>query len=129
MRYLRGSLIVLALVLLAAHLSRADRHALAGFVLLLPFLLFVRASWAGWTLRVVLFVGGLEWIRTLFRLVGLRRSMGEDWARLAIILVAVAVLTFVAARAVRIASASSDPRPGPAGGSSGDGSDASSPSG
>jgi hypothetical protein len=116
MRYLRGVLVVLALVLLAAHLSRADRNALAGLVLLLPFLLFVRAPWAGWTLRTVLFVGGLEWIRTLFRLVGLRRSVGEDWARLAVILLAVAAVTFAAAKAVRIAGRGESPRPGPASG-------------
>lgn len=113
MKYLRGALIVLALVLLAAHLSRADRNALAGLLLLLPFLLFVRAPWAGWTLRIVLFVGGLEWIRTLFRLVGVRRSMGEDWARLAVILLAVAAVTFVAARAVRIAGGVDRYPPGP----------------
>jgi len=129
MRTLRAALIVLALLLLAAHLSRADRNALAGLVLLLPFLLFVRAPWAGWTLRAVLFVGGLEWIRTLFRLVGLRRSMGEDWARLAVILVAVAALTFMAARAVRIADVSPGSRPGPAGGSAGSGSGGDRPSG
>jgi hypothetical protein len=121
MRVLRVVLIVLALVLLAAHLSRAGRGALGGVVLLLPLLLLVRAPWAGWTLRIVLFIGGLEWIRTLMRLAGERRAMGEDWGRLAIILLAVAAVTFGAALAVRIRTANdggatgSGPGPTPAG--------------
>ena len=108
-RVLRTVLVVLALVVLAAHFSRAGSAPLAGLILLSPLLLFVRAPWAGWTLRVLLLVGGLEWIRTLVRLAGERRAAGEDWARMAVILGVVAVLTLAAAWVVRVAR--HDPEP------------------
>lgn len=102
MKTLRIVLIVLAFVVLAAHFSRAGSGLLAGLILLAPLLLLVRAPWAGWTLRVALLLGGLEWIRTAVRLVGQRRAEGDDWTRLVVILVAVAIVTFAAAWAVRI---------------------------
>ena len=103
MRILRLILIVLAFVVLAAHFS------LAVLALVAPHLLLLRKPWAGWTLRVALLLGGFEWIRTTVRLVGQRRAEGDDWTRLAIILVAVAILTFAAAWAVRIRSAGDRP--------------------
>lgn len=98
---LRVVLVVLACALLAAHFSRAGIDLLAGLSLGLPFLLLVRKPWARWTLRIALVLGGLEWLRTLVRLVSERRSQGEDWIRLAAILAAVALVTFLAAQAVR----------------------------
>lgn len=112
MRVLRVVLIVLALVVLAAHFSRAGHQGLAGLMLLLPLLLLVRAPWAGWTLRAVLILGGLEWVRTLLRLVGERRALGEDWARLAIILLVVSAVTFAAAVVVRIRALEEGGEPG-----------------
>jgi hypothetical protein len=102
MRILRIVLIVLAFVVLAAHLSRAGTDVFAGLILLAPLLLFVRQPWAGWTLRLALLLGGFEWIRTVVRLVGERRAAGDDWIRLAVILVAVALLTFLASWAVQV---------------------------
>jgi hypothetical protein len=102
MKILRMVLIVLAFVVLAAHLSRAGSNLLAALILLAPLLLYLRKPWAGWTLRVVLLLGGLEWIRTVVRLVGDRRAAGDDWTRLAVILVSVALLTFLASWAVRV---------------------------
>ena len=102
MKILRIVLIVLAIVVLAAHLSRAGSSLLAGSILLAPLLLFVQEPWAGWTLRLALLLGGFEWIRTVVRLVGERRAAGDDWTRLAVILVAVALLTFLASWAVRV---------------------------
>jgi len=101
MRILRTVLIVLAFVVLAAHFSRAGSTLVAGAFLLAPLLLLVRESWARWTLRIALLIGGLEWIRTTVRLVGERRALGEDWTRMAVILSVVALLTFLAAWAVR----------------------------
>ena len=51
---------------------------------------------------MALLLGGLEWIRTLIRLVSERRAAGDDWLRLAVILAAVSLVTFAAAKAVRI---------------------------
>jgi hypothetical protein len=117
MRALRTVFISLAFVLLAAHFSRAGHDGVAVLAVLLPLLLFVRKPWARWSLRVVLLVGAVEWLRTLFRLVGERRAMGADWARLAAILGAVSVVTLLAAWAVRV-SPSVDPGIADAGGES-----------
>jgi hypothetical protein len=102
MRILRIILIVLAFVVLAAHVSRAGSNLFAGLILLAPLLLRVQEPWAGWTVRVALVLGGFEWIRTVVRLVGERRATGDDWTRLAVILGVVALLTFLAAWAVRV---------------------------
>ena len=45
-------------------------------------------------LQVVLFVGGLEWIRTLFINIASRSDTGEPWMRMALILGAVALFTW-----------------------------------
>ena len=111
MKSARIVLIVLALVILAAHFSRAGADLVAGLVLVVPFLLFVRKPWAAWVLRIALLLGGLEWLRTLVRLVGERRAIGEDWIRLAVILCAVVLVTFLAAKAVRMPQPSPDPGP------------------
>ncbi len=95
-------LIVVAFVLLAAHFSRAGEDGIAVVALALPLLLAVHRPWAGWALRVLLVAGTLEWLRTLLRLVAERRAAGDDWVRLAVILAAVAVVTLLAAFAVRI---------------------------
>lgn len=101
MKIPRVVLIVLVFVLLAAHFSRAGTDIVAGLVLLFPLLLLVRRPWADWTMRIALVLGGLEWLRTLVRLVGERRAASEGWARLAIILAVVALVTFLTAWAVR----------------------------
>ena len=102
MKSLRVILIVVACLLLAAHFSRAGNNILSGLGLVLPLLLLVRKPWAGLILRIALVLGGLEWLRTLVSLVSERRGLGEDWTRLAAILGGVTLVTFLAAKAVRI---------------------------
>ncbi len=109
MRILRIAGVVLAFVLLAAHFSRAGSDLVAGLMLVLPLLMAVPRPWAGWVLRLLLVLGALEWVRTLIRLVGERREAGEDWLRLAIILAAVAAVTLLAARGVRIRRPRAEP--------------------
>ena len=111
MKSVRVILIIVAFLLLAAHFSRAGGNILVGASLILPLLLLVGKPWAGLTLRIALVLGGLEWLRTLVRLVSDRRSLGEDWIRLAVILGAVTLVTFLAARAVRISPAIPDGDP------------------
>ncbi|MGB3564856.1 MAG: hypothetical protein WBC09_17530, partial [Thermoanaerobaculia bacterium] len=44
--------------------------------------------------QVVLFVGGFEWIRTLFMNIASRSDLGEPWMRMAVILGAVTLFTW-----------------------------------
>jgi hypothetical protein len=102
MKTTRVVLIVLAFLLLAAHFSRAGSNVLAGVSLIFPLMLLVRKPWAGWTLRIALVLGGLEWLRTLVRLTSQRRGTGDEWVRMAVILGTVALVTLLAALAVRV---------------------------
>ena len=91
--FLRLLPVLFAFGLLAAHFSRAE---LFPFVILsfgVPLLLLIRKPWAARTIQVFLLLGALEWIRAMMGYIEIRKSIGDDWGRLAIILVVVALLT------------------------------------
>jgi hypothetical protein len=85
--------VILAFGLLAAHFSRADMFPLVVVSLVIPFLLLIRRPWIARSIQVLLLLGAAEWIRAMFGHIEVRKSIGEDWGRLAIILVTVALLT------------------------------------
>jgi hypothetical protein len=93
MNFLRLLPVILSYGLLAAHFSRAGHFPLVLLSLLIPMLLFVKKKWAARILQVLLLIGGAEWIRTMFGYIEVRKAVGEDWGRLAIILISVALLT------------------------------------
>lgn len=86
-----------ALVLVAAHFLRAGLIPVTGLALGLLALLAVRRPWAGRALQGALVLAGLEWVRTLVVLAQQRQATGAPWVRMALILGAVAGLTFLAA--------------------------------
>ena len=85
--------VILAFGLLAAHFSRADMLPAVIVSLLTPFLLLIRKVWIARSIQILLLMGALEWIRSMFGYISIRKEIGEDWGRLAIILVSVALLT------------------------------------
>ena len=93
MNLLRLLPVILSFALLAAHFSRADLFPLVIVSLLIPFLLLVRKAWAARGIQFLLLLGAAEWIRSMFGYIEVRKSIGEDWGRLAIILITVALLT------------------------------------
>jgi len=93
MNLLRLLPVIWSFGLLAAHFSRADLFPLVILSLLIPFLLLIRKAWVARSIQVLLILGAFEWIRAMFGYIEIRKSIGEDWGRLAIILVAVALLT------------------------------------
>jgi len=88
--------VILSFGLLAAHFSRANMFPLVLVSLAIPFLLLIRKAWVARGIQVLLLIGAMEWIRSMLGYIGVRKEIGEDWSRLAIILVAVAVLTVCA---------------------------------
>ena len=66
-------------------------------LLILP----VRKSWVVRLVRIVLLAGGIEWIRTLVVLAGMRQAAGAPWMRLALILGGVSLLTICSALVFR----------------------------
>jgi len=85
--------VIFSFGLLAAHFSRANMFPLVLVSLALPFLLLIKRAWAARSIQVLLLLGAAEWIRSMFGYIEVRKSIGEDWTRLAIILGAVALLT------------------------------------
>jgi hypothetical protein len=85
--------VLLSFGLLAAHFSRANMFPLVILALLIPFLLLIRKAWVARSIQVLLLLGAAEWIRAMLEYIEIRKSIGDDWTRLAIILVTVAVLT------------------------------------
>jgi len=95
----------LALLLLGAHFFRAALMPLMVLCLGLVALLFVRTRWAWLTLQAALAVGTLEWLRTAWEFASLRAAMGQPYTRLLVILGGVALVTALAAAALRTRSA------------------------
>jgi hypothetical protein len=93
MNFIRLLPVILSYGLLAAHFSRAGYFPLVLLSLIIPMLLFVKKKWAARILQVLLLIGGAEWIRTMLGYIEVRKAVGEDWGRLAIILISVALLT------------------------------------
>ncbi|MDQ1310420.1 MAG: hypothetical protein QG601_1690 [Pseudomonadota bacterium] len=87
----------LALLLLAAHFFRAGLVPFAGLSVALVVLLFVRTPWAARLLQVALAAGTLEWLRTAWVFAAARAAADQPYARLLVIIGAVAVVTALAA--------------------------------
>ena len=85
--------VILAFGLLAAHFSRANMPPAVVVSLIIPLLLLIRKPWIAWSIQILLVLGAVEWIRSMFEYIQVRKEIGEDWGRLAIILVTVALLT------------------------------------
>ena len=89
--------IALSLVVLGAHFMRYGNSIGVIGALLLIALLFVRQPWVARLMQVVLVLGALEWVRTLFELVQVRTALGEPVTRMIVILGVVAAVTFCSA--------------------------------
>lgn len=97
MNALRLLPILLSFLLLGAHFYRAGQLVLTGLCLLLPLLLLLRRRWVPPLFQVLLVLGALEWLRTLYAFASMRVAFGEPWGRLALILGAVAAFTGLSA--------------------------------
>jgi hypothetical protein len=95
----------LTLLLLGAHFFRAGLVPLTIACLGFIALLFVRTPWAARALQVVLALGTIEWLRTAWVFASARAAVGQPYARLLLILGAVALVTAVAALVFRARAA------------------------
>ena len=93
MNFLRLLPVILSFLLLGAHFYRAGLLPLTLLCVAVLFLLFLRKSRVPLLFQVLLVLGALEWLRTLFMFAQMRIAFGEPWTRLAIILGAVALFT------------------------------------
>jgi len=102
MNFLRVLPVILSLLLLGAHFYRGGLPAVSVACLALPLLLLLRKSWVPRLFQVLLLLGALEWLRTLYGFVAMRIAFGEPWLRLAIILGAVALATGLSGLVFRV---------------------------
>jgi len=86
--------VVLSIVILGAHFMRYGNSIGVFGSLVLIILLFVRRAWVARMVQVVLVLGALEWVRTLYELVQWRAAQGEPATRMVIILGVDAAVTF-----------------------------------
>jgi hypothetical protein len=91
----------ISFLLLAAHFVRAGLPAGTVAAGILVALLFVRRPWAARAAQAALLLGAAEWVRTLVGLVAARRESDAPWARLGVILAAVAAGTAASALVFR----------------------------
>jgi hypothetical protein len=89
--------VMLSLLVLAAHFFRAGALVLVGISLAAIVLLLVPRRWALRIVQVLLILGTLEWLRSMYLFVGERAAEGAPWTRLAVILGAVAAITALSA--------------------------------
>ena len=85
--------VILSFLLLAAHFYRAGYPVVTVLCAALPCLLFLREAWVPKLFQVLLVLGALEWLRSLYLLAAMRIAFEQPWTRLAFILVAVALFT------------------------------------
>jgi len=87
----------LSLLLLAAHFVRAQLWLPAGVSVALIGLLALRARWSVLAIQGCLLLGSIEWMRTLVTTASARIALGQPYARMALILGLVALLTLASA--------------------------------
>ena len=93
MVFLRLLPVFISFLLLSAHFYRAGQIDLAIIPLLLFVPLIFRKSWVPWLIQLVLLLGAIEWLRTLYSVAQIRIEFGMPWVRMAVILGAVALFT------------------------------------
>jgi hypothetical protein len=89
--------VVLSLIILGAHFMRYGNAVGVVGALVLIALLIVRRPWVARLLQVVLILGALEWVHTIYELVQVRAAHGQPFTRMTVILGVVAAVTFLSA--------------------------------
>ena len=84
---------VISFLLLGAHFHRAGQSGITVLCAAVLLLLFLRKSWVPRVFQVLLLVGALEWLRSLYVLATMRIAFDQPWTRLALILGFVALFT------------------------------------
>ena len=89
--------IVLSLLVLGAHFLRYGNSIGVVAALLLIALLFIRRSWVARLMQVVLVLGALEWLRTMYEIAQIRALHGQPYGRMLVILGIVAAVALCSA--------------------------------
>lgn len=89
--------VVLSILVLGAHFLRYGSITGVFAALMLIALLFVRRPWVSRVMQVVLVLGTLEWLRTMYEIAQIRALHGQPYGRMLAILGVVAAVTLFSA--------------------------------
>ena len=89
--------VFISLLLIAAHFLRYDNILFTVLSLSAIPMLAIRKKWVVLFLRILLFLGAAEWVRTIWTLVAIRMEFGEPYLRMTFILGVVALFNFFSA--------------------------------
>lgn len=89
--------VALSLILLGAHFLRYGSFVGVFAAVLLVALLFLRRPWVARGMQLVLTLGTLEWLRTMYELAHIRALHGQPYGRMLVILGIVAGVTLCSA--------------------------------
>jgi len=101
MNILRLLPVIFSFLILSAHFSRGGFVVLSMICLLIPLFLFIKQVWIVRLIQIVLIVGSIELIRSMFQYVNERQILGESYTLLIIIMVSVALFTGLSALSFR----------------------------
>ena len=93
MNFLRLLPVFISFLLLAAHFLRAGQVSISIVLLSLLGLLFLRKAWVPRVIQLILLLGTVEWLRTLYSVAQVRIELDMPWMRMATILGVVALFT------------------------------------
>ena len=85
--------VILSFLLLGAHFYRAGHLILTSLCVAVLFLLFLKNPGVPRLFQVLLVLGAIEWLRSLYFFAAMRIAWEQPWTRLAIILGSVALFT------------------------------------
>ena len=89
--------IFLSLAVLGAHFLRYGNSVGVFAALVIMGLLFVRRPWVARLVQIVLVLGTLEWLRTMYELAQMRALQGQPYGRMLVILGVIAAVTLCSA--------------------------------
>ena len=96
--------VMLSFLLLAAHFYRGGLPLVSAVCLAVPLLLFLRKARVPRLFQLLLVLGALEWLRSIYVLVSMRITFEQPWTRLALILGTVALFTLLSGLVFRNAA-------------------------
>ena len=93
--------VIFSFLFLSAHFSRAGLSILSILFLLFPLMLFFNKVWVARLTQIILIIGSMEWIRSIFYYVNQRQEVDEPYIRLVIIIGFVTLFTGLSALVFR----------------------------
>ena len=93
MNFLRLLPVFISFLLMGAHFLRAGQMVIAVALVMSAVAVLIRQYWVPWVIQVLLLLGAVEWLLTLYSVAQIRIGQDMPWMRMAIILGVVALFT------------------------------------